>query len=67
MRYAKSDDKGVPTTNMGSTSEDPSRLSYLCDKRKPFPCHLTAILVQVKNANSERLGCNVDETSFDEL
>jgi hypothetical protein len=43
--------RGVPTTNMGSTSDDPSgpsHFSYLCDKRKPF--NLTAILVQVKSA-----------------
>ena len=47
--------RGVLTTSMGSTSDDPSGpslFSYLCDKRKPF--NLTAILVQVKSAGPER-------------
>jgi hypothetical protein len=51
---------------MGSTSDDPSRLSLFV-KREPFPRHLTAIVDQVKNADSEHLGCDVDETSFDEM
>ena len=36
--YARSDNKGVPTANVSVN------LSHLCDKRKPFPYHLTAVL-----------------------
>jgi hypothetical protein len=64
MQYAKSDDKGVPTAYIGSTSE--SDFLFVCQK-ETFPAPSDCDLAQVKNADLERLGCSVDETSFDKL